>query len=287
MKIIDAHAHLCHEPEGIDALVESGVFEQIWLMDLSGVGSLGSLRFAEQKELLRTVRNYPGFFLAFGYIDLDHARPDEVSRLRDLGFCGLKPYKQLRPYSHEIYFPLYARAQELGMPILFHTGLIAQGTPYDGRVTHAFGPENMRPVHLAGVAEAFPELIILAGHQGYPYLEEMEHNLYYYKNICGDISGYLRSVPRLNEILDRRAHDGTDRFFNEKLLFATDEFYGNEASNARALRLAKFWESYFEFIGGLYYRWGLPEEQEKFFHGNAERLRARFLSQKKSLREFH
>ncbi len=104
----------------------------------------------------------------------------------------------------------------------------------------------------------------------------------HYKNISGDISGYLRSVPRLNEILDRRAHDGTERSFNEKFHFATDEFYGNETSNARTLRLAKFWESYFEFIGGLYYRWGLPEEQEKFFHGNAKTLRERFLRTKAS-----
>lgn len=277
MKIIDAHAHLCHKPEGIDAIAESGIFEQIWLMDLSGVGSLGNIRFAEQKELLQTVKRYPGFFLAFGYIDLDHARPEEVSRLRDLGFCGLKPYKQLQPYSSETYFPIYAKAQELAMPILFHTGLIATGKPYDGKTVHAFGPENMRPIHLAGVAEAFPELLILAGHQGYPYLEETEHNLYYYKNIHGDISGYLRSMPRLNEVLDRRAHDGTERFFNEKLHFATDEFYGNKLSNDRAIRLVTFWTSYFEFVGGLYYRWGLAAEQEKFFHGNAESLRERFL----------
>ena len=276
MKFIDAHAHLCHNAKGIDAIVGSGVFEQIWLMDLSGVGSLGGCEFATQEELLRTVKEYDGFFLAFGFIDLDHAVPGDIDRLRDLGFVGLKPYKQLKAYSDPAYFPLYQRAQELHMPILFHTGLIAQSTPSDGRYTHAFGPENMRPIHLAAIAEAFPELQIIGGHQGWPWMEEMEHNLYYYRNITGDISGYLRSVPKLNEILDRRVHDGTDRYFNEKLHFATDEFYGNEGSNGRALRLAKFWESYFEFVGGLYYRWGRPEEQEKFFRGNAIELRSHF-----------
>mgnify|MGYP004554436147 CR=1 FL=1 len=280
MKKIDAHAHLCHNAKGIDAIVESGVFEQIWLMDLSGIGRLGDIELATQQEILDTVKRYQGFFLAFGFIDLDRAVPDDISRLRDLGFYGLKPYKQLKPYSHPDYFPLYERAQELNMPILFHTGLIAQGTPYTGAYTHAFGPENMRPIHLSAIAEAFPELMIIGGHQGWPYMEEMEHNLYYYRNIYGDISGYLRSVPRLNEILDRRTHDGTDRYFNHKLHFATDEFYGIESSNARALRLAQFWESYFEFIGGLYYRWGLPEEQEKFFRGNAACLRERFMKGK-------
>ena len=276
MKMIDAHAHLCHNPQGMDAIVESGVFEQIWLMDLSGIGSLGPYELATQEEVLETVKRYPGFFLAFGFVDLDHAKPEDILRLRDRGFVGLKPYKQLLPYSAPQYFPLYECAQACGMPILFHTGLIAQGQPYAGEATHAYGPENMRPIHLAAIAEAFPNLQIIAGHQGWPYMEEMEHNLYFYKNITGDISGYLRSVPRLNEILDRRAHDGTDRFFNHKLHFATDEFYGTPASNARALRLASFWESYFEFVGSLYYRWGLPEEQEKFFRGNALELRHSF-----------
>ena len=193
MKFIDAHAHLTHNATGIDRIVESGVFEQVWLMDLSGVGSLGDVCFAEQKELLETVRRYDGFFLAFGFIDLDRDTPDQINRLRDLGFVGLKPYKQLQPYNHEKYYPLYERAQELGMPVLFHTGLIAKGSPYDPAHPHAFGPENMRPIHLAGIAEAFPELQIIGGHQGYPFLEEVQHNLYYYKNIRGDVSGYLRS----------------------------------------------------------------------------------------------
>ena len=217
------------------------------------------------------------FFLAFGFLDLDHDKPDRIDALREMGFVGLKPYKQLLPYNHEAYYSLYERAQALGMPILFHTGLIAHGTAYDPARPHAFGPENMRPIHLAGIAEAFPELRIIAGHQGYPFMEEMQHNLYYYKNICCDVSGYLRSVDALREILDRRAHDGTDRFFNEKMHFATDEFYGIESSNERALRLAEFWKLYFEFVGGLYYRWGDPVEQEKFFHGNASMLRAEFL----------
>lgn len=278
MKIIDAHAHLCHDAKGIDMICESGVFEQIWLMDLSGVVSLGAYQFATQEELLQAVKRYDGFFLAFGFLDLDKAVPDDISRLRELGFVGLKPYKQRKPYSDCSYFPLYERAQELRMPLMFHTGLIAKGAPYGGTApAHAFGPENMRPIHLAAIAEAFPNLQIIAGHQGWPWMEEMEHNLYYYRNITGDVSGYLRSVPRLNEILDRHANDGTDRFFNEKLHFATDEFYGDEHCNARALRLAQFWQSYFEFVGGLYYRWGRPEEQEKFFHGNAEMLREFFL----------
>ncbi len=272
MKVIDAHAHLTHHPAGIDAIVESGVFEEIWLMDLSPLGSLGETELATEAEILEMPRRYPGFFRVFGFLDLDRDTPDVIRHRRDQGFVGLKPYKQRRPYGDEAYFPLYAEAEKLGMPILFHTGLIAHGPRCRGAVSHGFGPENMRPTHLAGIAEAFPELKIIQGHLGWPYLEETEQNLYYYANISGDVSGYLRSINALPEMLDRRAHDGTDRYFNDKLHFASDEFYGNPASNARALKLKNFWELYFEMIGGLYYRWGLPEEREKFFYGNARKI---------------
>ena len=276
MKFIDAHAHLRHDAKGLDTIVESGVFERIWLMDLSGIGSLSGIPLATQQEVLSAVRRYKGFFIAFGFVDLDHAVPDDIDRLRDLGFVGLKPYKQLKPYSDPAYYPLYERAQTLDMAILFHTGRIVRSEPYNGGYTHAFGPENMRPVHLAAIAEAFPYLQIVGGHQGWPWMEEMEQNLYYYRNITGDVSGYMRSMPKLNEILDRRTGDGTERYFNEKLHFGTDVIYGSEDSNARALRLAKFWESYFEFVGQPFYRWGLPEGQEKFFRGNALKIESRF-----------
>ena len=37
MKAIDAHAHLRKNAKGFDKIAESGAFEEIWLMDLSGV----------------------------------------------------------------------------------------------------------------------------------------------------------------------------------------------------------------------------------------------------------
>ena len=60
----------------------------------------------------------------------------------------------------------------------------------------------------------------------------------------------------------------------EKFLFATDQFYGIRSENERALKLKEFWTLLFELIGSVYYRWGAPEEAEKFFYGNARRLRS-------------
>ncbi len=275
MKIIESHAHLLHDHKGFDKIVESGIFEEIWLMDISGI-EIPGYQLATQKEVLQAVKDFSGRVSAFGFLDLN-SDVSEIDRLKDMGFVGLKPYKPEMPFNSECYYPFYRRAQELSMPILFHTGLVAKGLPWNGvKSGHSFGPDNMRPGHLAGIAEAFPELVIMGGHLGYPYLEETAQNLYYYKNIYHDVSGYARSIDVLPNLLDRRSNDGTGRYFNDKILFATDSFYGREHDNARAIRLCEFWQRYFEFIGGIYYRWGLPEEQEKFFYGNAAALKRRW-----------
>ncbi|MBS1372328.1 MAG: amidohydrolase family protein [Lentisphaeria bacterium] len=270
MKTIDSHAHLLHGRAGFSQIVESGVYDEIWLMELPE-GMLPGHRCASRRELLETARDFPEAIRLFGYLDLN-GDPAEIDRMKELGFFGLKPYKPLHSWNHEAYYPHYEHAAELRMPILFHTGLVARGEPFGGASGHGFGAENMRPSHLAGIAEAFPELIISAGHLGWPWIEESAQNLYYYPNISNDVSGYMRSLDRLPELLDRRCHDGTERFFNDKIRFATDMFYGSEEQNAKSLRLHEFWRRWFEFIGELYYRWGSPAEQEKFFFRNAEAI---------------
>ncbi len=271
MRTIDAHAHLLRNHRGFDKIVESGVYEHIWLADLSGI-ALPGYELATQDEVLQATKDFAGRVSAFGFLDFNQD-VSEIDRLREKGFVGLKPYKPELPYSHPRYFEHYRRAQELKMPILFHTGLVALGHGYDGNATgHGYGPDNMRPAHLAGVAEAFPELVIIGGHLGWPWIEETAQNLYYYRNICHDVSGYRRAIDQLPELLDRRCHDGTPRFFNDKMHFATDSFYGTPAENEKSLRIHSFWRLYFEFIGELYYRWGDPAEQEKFFYFNAKKI---------------
>ena len=274
MKCIDAHAHLAHHAEGFHELVDSGAFDEIWLMDLSGY-ELGGIRLADESEVLDAVKAHPGVVYAFGH--LDFSRPvDQIDRLREKGFIGLKPYKPDTGWNDEKFYPYYERAEQLGMPILFHTGMAAPAGEWrrcraPGR---GFGPDGMRPAYLAGVAEAFPNLSIIGGHLGYPWIEETFQNLYYYNNIVHDISGYRNALPELLANLDRFSNDGSGRFLNEKFLFATDQFYGIRSENERALKLKEFWTLLFELIGSVYYRWGAPEEAEKFFYGNARRLRS-------------
>lgn len=270
--IIDAHAHLCANPAGLDRIVKSGRLEQVWLMDVSGC-ELQTNSFASENEVLQAAKDYPDFFIPFGYLDL-RKTPDDISRLKDKGFFGLKAYRPLKPYSAPEYFPFYERAAELNMPILFHTGLLEKcpiGKMGDGL---SFGPENMRPMHLAAIAAAFPDLTLIGGHLGYPWLEETAQNLYYYPNIYHDLSGYRKDVEWLIKNLDRKCSDGGAlRYFNDKILFASDALcYGNEKGHQEAFKLMDFWELFLEMVGGNYYRWGNPDERTKIMYQNAEKL---------------
>ena len=269
---IDAHAHLAGDFDwaALEALVESGRFEQVWLMDLSPceLRMPGFPDVASATQIMGVVERFPDVVVPFGYLDLREG-PEIVARRRDEGFVGLKLYRPEHPCDDPRYFDHYAQAEELGMPILMHTGLLAKVARGDMAAGLSHGPENMRPSRLAAIAEAFPNLTLIGGHLGYPWLEETAANLYYHANVYNDLSGYRKDIEWLIRNLDRKCHDGTKRYFNHKILFATDTFYGSADANEEALKLLTFWELFLECVGGYYYRWGEPEEREKILRGNA------------------
>lgn len=272
--IIDAHAHLSRKPDFklLEKVIRDGEIEQVWLLDLYGC-QLATHDFATPEEILDVARAFPGVFIPFGYLDL-RSTPDEINRMKDNGFFGLKAYRPSQPYDATLYFPFYERAEALNMPILFHTGLIEKCSRENLGSDLTCGPNNMRPSHLATIAAAFPKLKLIGGHLGYPWVEETAQNLYYYENIYHDLSGYRKEVEWFIRNLDRKCNDGTaGRYFNDKILFATDALcYGDVAEHQRLLKMIRFWSLFLEMVGGYYYRWGEPQEREKIMRGNARKL---------------
>jgi predicted TIM-barrel fold metal-dependent hydrolase len=84
----------------------------------------------------------------------------ELDRLvGEMGFRGLKlypPYQHFYPNDNRLY-PIYARAQRLGIPVMFHTG----SSVFKGvRLKYA------DPLLLDDVAVDFPDLKIIMAHSG-------------------------------------------------------------------------------------------------------------------------
>lgn len=135
------------------------------------------------------------------YIDNDLA-----ARLEELvlgeGLRGLKVYPvyQLHYTNDPRLYPLYAKAQELGVPVLVHTG------------SSAFKGARIKygdPLHLDDVAIDFPELTILMAHAGRPFWYEQAFWMARrHENVYLEISGLpaknlLTYFPRLEMLADK------------------------------------------------------------------------------------
>jgi predicted TIM-barrel fold metal-dependent hydrolase len=135
------------------------------------------------------VAKYPDRFRGVAAVDLAHPM-QAVRELRrcvgELGFVALRVVQWLwdLPPNDRRFYPLYAACIDLGIPVCLqvgHTGPLRSSEPG-------------RPIpYLDDVALEFPELVVVGGHIGYPWADEMISLATKYPNLYIDTSAY---VPR-------------------------------------------------------------------------------------------
>jgi len=262
---VDTHAHLISGVDWdlVEEIAASGVLNQAWLMHCPCVSD--NIPFADEDEVLECARRYPGMYVPFGYIDFSKG-PGEVERLREKGFLGLKAISPLKPYNDESYFPVYAEAEKLGMPVLFHVGIISKGFWKRLKTPGFPGPGNMKPSMLDTIADAFPKLQLIQGHQGVPWIDELHESLFYYPNVRCSVCG-LVDYEWLIRNLDRRCSFGEN--FSQRLMFGTDGLYGSRAHWRDVPDTAVFMDEFFKRVGRTF-DWG--SSRRDFMAGNAAAL---------------
>ncbi len=148
--------------------------EQHWA-DMAGVDKVIVLAF-ESVHLGLSVgndfvagycRQHPEKLFGFASVDPHWADPvAEIERARqDLGMVGLKMmpvYQGIHPMDERC-IKIWAAAERLGMPVLFH-----QGTTFPRRAPLKYA----HPEQLEEVALAFPDLKFWIAHWGHPWQEE-------------------------------------------------------------------------------------------------------------------
>lgn len=200
--------------ELVEDLEEAGVRRAFLLaMDCSRspVASLRDITVTTE-EVVAAAREHPDLLRAFGSVD--PRRADAVRRLEGAAargeLTGLKFHASavaVRPDDAEVMFPLYAKAQDLGLLVVHHTGTTALG---DCLIRYA------RPLYFDAVAQAFPDLPIILAHFGWPWMEECFAVLQRNPNLYTDISGWMpRYLPdalieMLNGPLRERTLVGSD-----------------------------------------------------------------------------
>jgi len=211
--IIDSHVHLSMSKNELGPILDA--------CDKLGVDKICLL--APYKELISAYREAPDRVIPVAYQSMDREHSSLVHFLVDKGVRGLKFSRPRLPYNHEAYHGFYATAEEYGIPILFHTGIVS------GRTSRSIN-DNMRPVLLDHVARTFPKLNMVMAHLGNPWWDEAAMAVRHNRNLYFDLSGSsmkVRSAAYFRSILwwDQPDHpyqgDGGKGPF-DKLLFGTD-----------------------------------------------------------------
>lgn len=103
--------------------------------------------------------------------------------VRDYGFKALRilPWLWNLPSNDRHFYPLYAECVELGVPVCLQVGHTGPMCPSDPG----------RPIpYVDEVALDFPDLVIVGGHIGYPWTNEMIALATKYPNVYIDTSAY-------------------------------------------------------------------------------------------------
>ncbi|MCZ6876393.1 MAG: amidohydrolase family protein [bacterium] len=158
-----------------------------YVKKLAGLGIEKAIPFgASNEETTELLRTYPGRFLGLARLSpmRGMAGVRDLERLiREEGFhaLGVSALVDCLPASDRRYYPLYAKAAELGVPVrIYSTMNYANDRPYD--LGH--------PRNLDQVAMDFPELTIIGGLGGWPWVNDMVALVRRHPNLYLDTSAH-------------------------------------------------------------------------------------------------
>lgn len=236
-------------------LAEAGVSTEaiVRMMDEAGIETVllsawhrpGQVVFSND-QVAEMVREFPGRFVGVAAVDLEHpvAATRELRRaIQELGFKALRviPWLWKLPPNDRLYYPLYVECIELEIPFCTQVGHTGPLMP----------SETGRPIpYIDEIALTFPELVIVGGHIGYPWTDEMLALAWKHENVYIDTSAYLPKYYPMQLQMALRS------FLADKILFGTNFpqlLFGKCAEQARALGLP-------------------PESERKFLRDNARRV---------------
>jgi predicted TIM-barrel fold metal-dependent hydrolase len=187
-------------------------------MDEAGVSRIGVINYVSPTLMGFTedvnpwvaeiARHAPERLIPFGGVDVQTRDPrGAVDRLRDLGVRAIKLHPPHQEFAANAYrdglrslAEIYRRAEELGMPVMVHTG------------TSIFpGARNVYadPLPLDDVGVDFPGLVVILAHLGRPLWPEASFFLLRrHARFWGDVSGIppkslTRYFPRLAQVADK------------------------------------------------------------------------------------
>lgn len=166
-EVLDVYSH--QETSATDLLTELNN-NQIDIAVVHAEYEFGENATHLNERLANLVATYPTQLIGFGTVDLQVLQASVLVKMVDkihaLGMKGinLQPiFFDVDPLDRRLY-PLYARAEQLGLIVSFHTGIHFS-------LKNSFVQNN--PLFIDQIAVDFPQLHVIACHAGWPWTSEM------------------------------------------------------------------------------------------------------------------
>lgn len=242
---IDFHCHCTSTDEATVRSFAELCKETGTIACLCSIGPRCSKRCCTNNEVMEVTRMFPDRFIPFAFVDLwKDVDSGCVDAFAEEGFKGLKCITPYYPYDHDIYMPVYERAEKHGLPMLFHTGAFRPnaGDVRDRRPVL----RNMEPIAIDRIARSFPKLRIVMAHLGSTFFRrEAAEMVRLHPNVYTDLAGngsWLGLGPEeLTDLLANPVRE-TDTSFDgfRKLVFGSDSYTDNTASFVPAQRCHEY-----------------------------------------------
>jgi len=199
---IDIHVHMAYKCD-VGPIVEAARKLGLAL----ATNSCGPFWGQDDNDAVEAAaKQYPDTIIPMGYVALGRGDgPETVEDLKRRGFRGLKMIAPTKDYDDPEFFPIYSRAEELGLPILFHTGVVARSDewlkaleaegkpvpPHPDPRTFNISSKRMEPMCVDGIGRAFPDLNIIMAHFGSTGRRDVSQGIIRWNpNIYGDMTEF-------------------------------------------------------------------------------------------------
>ena len=173
---------------------------------------LGGDRFAiypqpDNASVAKLVSEHPERFGWWVFLNPAHD-PNVLETLErwrsEPGVVGVKLHPHWHDWETERAMPLFARCEELGLPVLIHFGFGSRGD-------------------FREICGRFPKLVVISAHAGFPFFQALWKHADAFPNLYVDLSS-----PYLSESLVRKA---VARMGPRRCLYGTDAPYGFHAAD--------------------------------------------------------
>jgi len=171
----------------VDSMIQNAKEAEIEYCVLQGEWEFGSCDKLNDEVYRIATENpemFPYYFMAINPGDNHNIANYIEENVRERGFTGvnIQGFSTGLAINDPAWTPVYSKCQELGIPVAIHCSI-------NFATTRSLSVD--RPIDISDVAAAFPDLLIVANHGGWPWVAELVACAWKHPNVYIDIGAQM------------------------------------------------------------------------------------------------